>query len=64
MSNQDSGDRNPFKRITEVVKKSEETGYKTTVKQPSDESPPVVSGRGRMLAAFAVIYFLYFLLLF
>lgn len=48
MSNQDSGDRKS--RLASST--GPESGYKTPGR--SDDTPPVVSGRGRMLAALAV----------
>lgn len=61
MSNQDSGGRVPMSRLSQLQaeKKSDESGYKT--KKATDESPPVISGRGRMLTALsAVIIFFIF----
>lgn len=60
MSNQDSGGRVPMSRLSQMQseKKSDESGYKT--KKQTDDSPPVTSGRGRMLATLsAVIIFLH-----
>lgn len=56
MSNQDSGDRKPFGRLAQAL--ASESGYKT--KKESDETPPVVTGRGRMLAALAVKFLFFF----
>lgn len=55
MSNQDSGDRRPFGRHTQLTSSSgqkSESGYKTPGK--SDDPPPA-TGRGRMLAALAAV---------
>lgn len=51
MSNQDSDDRKPFGRLSQMMSKtSDESGYKTPLKKDSDDQSPVISGRGRFLA--------------
>lgn len=52
MSNEDNRKRfGRFPHLTTSVQKSDESGY---AKKDSDDPPPVVSGRGRMLAELAV----------